>query len=65
MSLSKEMKKQIITDYATKDGDVLFTRIRHKWIESKGCYDFEITSSNSGCMTVIVAVIVTSLIALL
>lgn len=51
--------------YATKDGDVLFTRVRHKWIESKGCYDFETTSSNSGCMVVIIAIIVTSLITLI
>lgn len=50
--------------YATNDGDILFTKQRHKWIESKGCYDFE-TSSNSGCMVVIVAVIVSSLLTLL
>ena len=50
--------------YATNDGDILFTKQRHKWIESKGCYDFE-ASSNSGCMAVILALIVTSLVALL
>ena len=50
--------------YATKDGDVLFTKQRHKWIESKGCYDFE-TTSKSGCMVVIVVLIISSLITLL
>lgn len=27
--------------YATRTGDVLISKQRHKWIESKGCYDFE------------------------
>ena len=50
--------------YATKDGDVLFTRIRHKWIESKGCYDFETTSSNSGCLSMIMVVLVLLILSL-
>lgn len=33
--------------YATRTGDVLISKQRHKWIESKGCYDFEANSVSS------------------
>lgn len=49
--------------YATKDGkDVLFTKDSHRWIESKGCYDFETTSSNGGCLGMVVVFIICSLL---
>jgi hypothetical protein len=49
--------------YATKDGkDVLFTKDSHQWIESKGCYDFETSSTNTGCMRMIVLFFITGLL---
>lgn len=48
--------------YGTKDGkDVLFTKDSHQWIKSKGCYDFETTYSNGGCMGKVVVFIICSL----
>ena len=60
--------------YATRTGDVLISKQRHKWIESKGCYDFEAhsvspkaattnntntqQSSNSGCLSVIILAVI-------
>ena len=44
--------------YATKDGnDVLFTKHSHKWIESKGCYDFEVPTTKIGCMGMLIFII--------
>lgn len=49
--------------YATKDGkDVLFTKDSHQWIESKGCYDFETSSTNTGCMGMVVVFIICGLL---
>ena len=49
--------------YGTKDGnDVLFTKTKHQWIESKGCYDFETTSTNSGCMGMLIVIISSTLL---
>ncbi len=44
--------------YGTKDGrDVLFTINAHHWIESKECYDFEVPTTNSGCLGILIAII--------
>lgn len=49
--------------YGTKDGkDVLFTVNRHKWIESKECYDFELSSSSTGCLGLIVVFVISTLV---
>lgn len=49
--------------YSTNDGkDVLFTTERQKWIESEGRYEFEVPSSNTGCMVMIVALIICSIL---
>ena len=49
--------------YATKDGkDVLFTKDSHQWIDSKGCYDFETSSSNGGCFGMVVVFVISTLV---
>lgn len=60
--------------YATKGGDVLFSKETHKWIASSDCYDFELDgssvsphtggggSNSAGCLSVVVLALISLII---